>query len=268
MAAIRFGQFMKLADFFFASIGIEPYTDPAEKSPQRNLLKKQLLFSTHILNMNYVMISEVVLIVMAAWQQTNFKEATMTLIYVGFVSAGDLKMLTIWNKKPQLSQFIADLYQLFPGNLKEQSEHQMTRYLRQCTLITTGFSMLYMFLIWTYNLFSMLDYIIMDYALNIRTVQPTLPYYMYIPWEWQNHWSFYVLFVSQIFAGYTSAAGQISSDLLLCSTASQMVMHYDYLRRSLESYKVKFDQKKRLSDKKEDIQYLSHIIAYHDKVIR
>ena len=267
---MQFKDFMKLSDFFFVTIGIEPYVKPGGLlATNQSSWKKNLIFSMNLLNMNWILFSEVLFIVLAVLQHKNFVEATMTLVYVGFVSAGDLKMLSVWRKKQHLTQFINDLYELFPRDPEEQlAKYDMKKYLRQCTALTIGFSLMYMLLIWTYNLFAMFEYLIYDALLQKRVIEPELPYFMYIAWDWRNNWSYYLLYASQVFAGYTSAAGQISSDLLLCSAATQMVMHYDYLARTLTEYKVKFENEQNFKTKQEDMQFLAYIVAYHDKVLR
>ncbi|XP_036326587.1 odorant receptor 85c-like [Rhagoletis pomonella] len=112
-------------------------------------------------------------------------------------------------------------------------------------------------------------------------LEPTAPYNAYYPWDWQHHWSYYVVYLSQSFAGWHAVSAQVALDLLLCATATQLIMHYDHIARTLEKCKPKFAEARentkgphlarvamelRLFD--EDKRYIAGVVAYHVEVLR
>lgn len=260
-------DFVKLANLFYATIGIQPYRKEEETNTNHTLLA--VIFYTGIINMNYVFISEILYVIMSLAKGEHFLEATMTMSYIGFVLVGNIKMYFIYRQKDALTRFVHGLQKIFPKTMELQVEYNICYYLKQCSRITKGFSWLYMILIWTYNLFSMMQYLVFELWLNIREVGQTLPYFMYIPWNWHDNWSYYLLYAIQDFAGYTSAAGQISGDLLLTACATQLVMHYDFVSYKIASYQVKRGSKgiKEEEACSMDLEFLKHIIQYHNNLL-
>ncbi|TMW51414.1 hypothetical protein DOY81_003538 [Sarcophaga bullata] len=267
MKLTTFEDFVKLANFFYATIGIQPYRKVDDEKD--NMILKSVIFYSGLLNMNYVLFSEMLYVILALKNSEHFLEATMTMSYIGFVLVGNFKMLFIYRRKEALTKYISGLENIFPKTEKLQREYNMPHYLQQCSRITMGFSWLYMILIWTYNLFSIIQYLVYDLWLHIREVGQTLPYFMYVPWEWENNWTYYLLYALQDFAGYTSAAGQISSDLLLTACATQMVMHYDYTAYKLAAYESLRDSPgiKEEEAYAKDMQFLKKMIQYHDNLL-
>ncbi|KAM7361889.1 odorant receptor 85c-like [Cochliomyia hominivorax] len=260
-------DFVKLANFFYATIGIQPYRK-MDHSKDHTFLAS-FIFYTGVINMNYVFLSEILYVIMALVKGENFLEATMTMSYVGFVLVGNIKIYFVYRQKDALTRFVNGLQNIFPTTRELQTEYNLKEYLRHCSRITISFSLLYMILIWTYNLFSIMQYLVYELWLNIREVGQTLPYYMYIPWNWNNHWSYYLLYAIQDFAGYTSAAGQISGDLLLTACATQMVMHYDYTAHKITNYQVKRGLKDLTVEEgyNLDMEFLRYIIRYHNNLL-
>ncbi|XP_065354819.1 uncharacterized protein LOC135949246 [Calliphora vicina] len=267
MKLATFEDFVKLANFFYTTVGIQPYVK-GEASKGKAVLAS-VIFYSGVINMNYVLISEILYVVMALVKGENFLEATMTMSYIGFVLVGNFKMFFVYRRKDDLTKFVNGLQQIFPDTAELQVEYNMKHYLKQCSRITLSFSWLYMILIWTYNLFSIIQYVVYELWLNIRQVGQTLPYFMYIPWNWNNHWSYYLLYASQDFAGYTSAAGQISGDLLLTACATQLIMHYDFTSYKLASYQVQRGLKGVEEEKaySQDMEFLKNIVQYHTNLL-
>lgn len=268
MKLVTFEDFVKLANFFYATIGIQPYRKLNAQTD--NTLLKSVIFYSGVINMNFVLFCEILYVILAMKNNEHFLEATMTLSYIGFVLVGNSKMLFIYLRKEALTKYINGLEAIFPKTKELQMEYNMPSYLKQCSRISTSFSLMYMILIWTYNLFSIVQYLVYDLWWQIREVGQTLPYFMYIPWNWNNHWSYYLLYALQDFAGYTSAAGQIASDLLLTACATQMIMHYDYTARKFAGYEILKD-KPGLNEEEacsKDLEFLKQIIQYHDNLLR
>lgn len=269
MKPAKFQDFVKYANFFYNTIGVEPYDEGKKlkhkEKPKLKIFMSNLIFLVGIINMNLMLLSEIIFVVMALVNGNNFVEATMTMSYIGFVLVGNCKMLFVWLQKSALTKFVNGLKRIFPQDKDLQQSYNLQKYLKQCSRITLSFSMLYMILIWTYNLFSIVQYIIYDKWLGMKEVEQTLPYFMYIPWNWHDNWSYYVVYAAQDLAGYTSAAGQIASDLFLVACTTQLIMHFDYICQRITEYQSSCNHK---DFGKKDMIFLNDIIRYHAYLLK
>ncbi|XP_061399082.1 odorant receptor 85b-like [Musca vetustissima] len=98
-----------------------------------------------------------------------------------------------------------------------------------------------------------------------------LPYFIYTPWNWRNHWSYYLLYGMTSFAGHTSAMGTLSNDLLLYALISQIIMHFDFVAKSMKGYKIKGRVDKftigEVENRKSDMEVVKYFIEYHSKLL-
>ncbi|XP_058979315.1 odorant receptor 85c-like [Musca domestica] len=262
--AAKFDDFFKLSRFFYTTIGIEPYNEPGVEVKKSKSFAANLIFYSGVINLNYLLSMEMVYVAVAFVRGENILEAIMCLSYIGFVIVGESKMFFVFLKKPILSEFVKRLVSIFPQEVKLQKSCNLASYLRQYSRVTIFFALLYMILIWTYNLYAITQYVLYEKLLKSRVVGQQLPYYTYNWWDWQGHWSYYLLYFMHAFAGYTSAAGQIASDILLCGFVTQIIMHFHNISHVLTNYKVKIDQaKNRQVGLSKDMAFLKDIIVYH-----
>ncbi|XP_073820554.1 odorant receptor 85b-like [Musca autumnalis] len=265
--AATFDDFFKLASFFYKTIGIEPYDQPGVEVKQSKSFVANLVFYLGVINLNYILVMEFVFVALAFIHGENILEAIMCLSYIGFVTVGESKMFFVFLKKPILSNFVKRLLKFFPQELKLQQSYNVSLYLRQCSKVTIAFALLYMILIWTYNLYAVTQYLLYEKWLGVRVIGQQLPYYTYTWWDWQGHWSYYLLYFMHTFAGYTSATGQIASDIMLCGFVYQLVMHFNYISMVMENYQVKIANAKDNEMHKarsQDMAFLMDMIEYHD----
>ncbi|KAH8292113.1 hypothetical protein KR054_004990 [Drosophila jambulina] len=251
-------KFMKYTNFFYLLVGIEPYTknSPDEKA---NLIARTY-FLANMINLTLAVTCECIY-VCSAFKSGKLLEAITVMSYIGFVFVGMFKMFFIRWKRAARDEMMRDLEELYPHGKIQELKYDLPRYLRTCSRISLTFSALYSVLIWTFNLFSIMEFLVYEKWLKLRVVGKTLPYLMYIPWKWEDSWSYYPLLLLQIIAGYTSAAGQTSVDLLLVAVATQLVMHFDCLSNTMEHHK--------LSGKwKQDSRFLRDIVQYHERILR
>lgn len=258
MTLAKMDGFLKYANFFFKAIGLRPYKKASE--PQTESIWVHLLFLVNVFNLSYVFILEAVYVLIALATGEHILEAITTMSYIGFVLVCGNKMLFVWWKRPQLSLVMQQLEEVFPRGKDDQIAYRLDQYLTSCSRISFTFAMLYSVLIWTFNLFNVMQYLFYEVVFGTRHVDLTLPYIMYWPWNWEDNWSFYLLLFSQNFAGYTSAAGQVSTDLMLCAVATLIIMHYDYIARTIET--------KQLSgDWAQDSRFIADIVRYHEHLL-
>ncbi|EDW96524.1 odorant receptor 85c [Drosophila yakuba] len=251
-------KFMKYAVLFYTSVGIEPYT--SDSRPKKVSLWSNLLFWANVINLSVIVFGEV-LYLGVAYSDGKFIDAVTVMSYIGFVIVGMSKMFFIWWKKTDLSNLVKELEHIYPTGTAEVEVYRLDSYLRSCSRISITYALLYSVLIWTFNLFSIMQFLVYEKWLKIRVVGQTLPYLMYLPWNVQNNWTYYVLLFCQNFAGHTSASGQISTDLLLCALATQVVMHFDYLAKVVERQELN-------EDWNENSRFLVKTVQYHQRILR
>lgn len=263
MKAIKFESFFAMANGFYRSIGVQAY----ERSDgKRRSYLMDVIFFINMVNMNFVLISEFTYVVLAFKNNSNFLEATMNLSYIGFVFVGDIKIWNIYYRKENLTQIIVDLEAIYPKDSKLQKEYGASYFLRTVNRITFGFAFIHLILIWTYNLYPMVTYLLYDYLLHWRIVEHTLPYFCYVPWNWHGHWSYYILYISQDFAGYTCMNGQLASDIMLCAAVTQVLMHYQYLAKRIRTYVA--DCSDSIQNGNKDLEFLAQLVDYHQKILQ
>ncbi|XP_073814289.1 putative odorant receptor 85d, partial [Musca autumnalis] len=265
---IGLNKFLLQADILAKSIGLIPYDEQVaaavgkKQKRQHNhyeLLMK-FIFIVNMVNMNFVLISEIIYVLLAMKNGNNFVEATMNLSYIGFVFVGDIKIISVLRKKPLLTILMKEIENIYPKDVDLQNAYQVRRYVWRFNLISLGFVVVHEILIWFYNLYIAVSYLIYEWWLSVRIIPRTLPYYCWVPWQWQGHWSYYLMYASQNFAGHTCMSGQLANDLLLCVVATQIIMHFQYLAKRLRDYRP-------TGCYAEDLRFLTENIQYHQDVI-
>ncbi|KAH8346944.1 odorant receptor 85b-like [Drosophila kikkawai] len=251
-------KFLKFANFFYLLVGIESYTK--NLSDDRVNLRPSILFLANVINLILVGTCESIY-VRSAFKDGKLLEAVTVMSYVGFIIVGMSKMLFIRWKRAAMDEMMRDLEKLYPRGKVQEERYDLPRYLRTCSRISLIYSTLYSVLIWTFNLFSIMQFLVYEKWLKVRVVGKTLPYLMYIPWKWEDSWSYYPLLLSQNFGGYTAAAGQISTDLLLVAVVTQLVMHFDCLSSTMENHQL-------TGKWQEDSRFLRDIVRYHEGILR
>ncbi|XP_043657160.1 odorant receptor 85b [Drosophila teissieri] len=251
-------KFLKYASFFYTVVGIRVHTNGEESRMDR--LRYRIVFWANVINLSTVAICESIY-AYSAFKDNKFLEAVTVMSYMGFVFVGLMKMFFIRWKKSAIAELINELKEIYPRGSVQEERYNLPMHLGTYSRIIFTYSLLYSVLIWTFNLFCVMEYWVYEKWLNVREVGKQLPYLMYIPWKWQDNWSYYPLLLIENFAGLTSAAGQISTDILLCAVATQLVMHFDFLSNSMERHELSGHWKK-------DSRFLVYIVRYHERIIR
>ncbi|XP_075165304.1 odorant receptor 85d [Haematobia irritans] len=256
--SISLDKFLLQADILAKSIGLIPYNN-GKRQPWYEILMK-IIFLINMINMNFVLISEIIYVLLAVKNGNHFVEATMNLSYIGFVFVGDIKIFSVLRKKPLLTTLMQDIGNLYPNDIKSQEAYRVKEYVYRFNLISLGFVVVHEILIWFYNLYIAVSYWIYERWLGWHTVALVLPYYCWVPWQWKDHWSYYVMYASQNLAGHTCMSGQLANDLLLCVVANQIIMHFEYLA-------VKFNEYQPTGCYQQDLEFLRKSIKYHQTII-
>ncbi|EDW80541.1 uncharacterized protein Dwil_GK11590 [Drosophila willistoni] len=259
-AVIPLKDFLKYANLFYLSIGMLAYdNDGIEKWKQR-LLNYNFIFQ--MVNLNAVLISELIYVFLAITSGTNFLEATMNLSFIGFVLVGDLKIWHIWRKREKITRVVTQLEQLHPHSLEHQKFYAVDESLRGYRRVSIFYFGMHLMLIWTYNLYWAIYYVVCDFWLGVRHFERMLPYYCWVPWDWSTNFSYYLMYVSQNIAGQACLSGQLAADMLMCAVVVLLVMHFTCLARRIEQ------QVAGVESMKSDMVFLQTAIAYHQRILQ
>ncbi|XP_014093774.3 odorant receptor 85c [Bactrocera oleae] len=270
---INFEEFLGLASFFCANIGIKLW------GPSDGIRQHFVLYLTSI-NLFLTVFAECIYIIGAI--RTDFIVAIMTLSYVSFIVVAFVKWYYLINYHTERTVFFQRLEALFPHTKSEQETIKLSKYLRLNKLATMSYTITFMVVIWIYNLYTISQRFIYTNLLHVH-IERVLPYQAMYPWDWRDNWTYYVIYVTQSFAAWHSTCAQIAYDLLLCILSMHLIMHYDHISRSLEGYQTKFAEVHgvdtcnslpqlarvavELKAVKEDIKFISNIVAYHNELL-
>ncbi|XP_053949513.1 odorant receptor 85c-like [Anastrepha ludens] len=267
---MRFEEFLHLPNFFYRCVGLVLW------GPSGGLWQR-LFFHFSVHNLFLTFLAELYFIVVTF--KTDLIEATMSLSYASYVAVALVKYYYMLRRKKNMIIFLQRLEVIFPRTKLQQENLRLSHYLQLSKFVTKSYTAMYMVLISIYNLYAIGTRLIYTNWLHVNVIDPTLPYSASYPWNWHDHWSYYVLYVSQGLAGWHATCTQMALDLLLCTSATQLIMHYDYISLSLEKYKSKYaevyaldvPQRVRvvmgLKAFREDMQYISGIVAYHAELL-
>ncbi|XP_054747339.1 putative odorant receptor 85d [Anastrepha obliqua] len=237
---VHFESFNYLANIFYASFGLDAYekvgVQPTKRALRLRRLLQKIYFIIVITNKNICLLSEFMYILLAFANNKNFEEATKLTSFMGFVIVSDIKVFSIWSQRARIGALMRDLYALYPKTLAEQQLYNVKGELQRYKRFAYAFILLHEVLVWSYNLFPLLNYLINDFWLGIREVIMELPYYCWMPFDWRGNWRFYPMLIHQMGAGQASFSGQLANDLLLSAVAVQLIMHYRRLARQLETH--------------------------------
>ncbi|XP_053958612.1 putative odorant receptor 85d [Anastrepha ludens] len=237
---VHFESFNYLANIFYASFGLDAYekvgVQPTKRALRLRRLLQKIYFIIVITNKNICLLSELMYILLAFANNTNFVEATMLTSFMGYVIVSDIKVFSIWSQRARIGALMRDLYALYPKTLAEQQLYNVKGELQRYRRLAYAFILLHEVLVWSYNLFPLLNYLIYDFWLGIREVVIELPYNCWMPFDWHGNWRFYPMLIHQIAAGQVCFSGQFANDLLLSAVAVQLIMHYRRLARKLETH--------------------------------
>ncbi|XP_030565668.1 putative odorant receptor 85d [Drosophila novamexicana] len=261
---IPLDSFFRYVDVFYLSIGMVPYDlNSKDSSVNRNwrriILRSYFVFQ--MMNLNLVLLSELIYVFLAFASGQNFLEATMNLSFIGFVVVGDIKIQHIWGKRERLTQVVRRLQELHPVSAEEQAIYKIDEYLSGYKCVSIFYFGMHLVLIWTYNLYWAVYYLIWDFWLGIRRFERMLPYYCWTPWDWKNNWSYYVMYISQNLGGQACLSGQLAADMFMCALVTLLIMHFRRLGSQIERHVAG------VLPAKQDLAFLQASIVYHQHLL-
>ncbi|XP_023169726.2 putative odorant receptor 85d [Drosophila hydei] len=255
--------FFRFVDFFYLSIGMKAYDrdSPNTSKPDGHRTVLRCYFIFQMLNLNVVLLSEIIYVFLAFSSGNNFLEATMNLSFIGFVIIGDLKIRHIWSKRRHITKVVQCFELLHPKTAEKQKEYKLNDYLCSYRRVSIFYFGMHLILIWTYNLYWAVYYLIYDFWLDVRHFEQMLPYFCWTPWDWKGNWSYYVLYISQNIAGQTCLSGQLAADMFMCALVTLLIMHFKRLSEQIEQHVAG------VLPANQDLGFLQTSIVYHQRLL-
>ncbi|EDV91317.1 putative odorant receptor 85d [Drosophila grimshawi] len=255
-------RFFRYVNFFYLSIGMVAYDSKLNSdrcSWQRILLRCFFIFQ--MVNLNAALISELIYVFLALSRSNNFLEATMNLSFIGFVIVGDVKIRLIQQQRKRITRIVHQLDALHPLSIEQQADYKTAKYLSDYSRISKFYFIVHLILIWSYNLYWAIYYLICDFWLGIRRFERMLPYYCWVPWDWKRNWIYQFMYVSQNLGGQACLSGQLAADLFMCALATLLIMHFTHLATQIEHHVAG------ILSAEEDMDFLSTSIIYHQQLL-
>ncbi|XP_017073392.2 putative odorant receptor 85d [Drosophila eugracilis] len=251
--------FLKYANIFYLSIGMLAYDHKDSGRRKEQLL--HWMFIAQIVNLNAVLISELIYVFLAISKGSNFLEATMNLSFIGFVVVGGLKIWHIWRQRKRLTQVVNELEHLHPKRLDQQEPYNIGYHLSGYSRYSKFYFGMHLVLIWTYNLYWAVYYLVCDFWLGVRNFERMLPYYCWVPWDWSTGFSYYLMYVSQNLAGQTCLSGQLAADMLMCALVTLVVMHFIRLSGHIQGHVAG------MASSEKDLEFIQSVVVYHQRLL-
>ena len=182
---------------------------------------------------------------------TKIMEITNLGPCMGMVMLAMMKMyMVIYRNKDKITALMEKLDTLYPKTLEDQEKYGVQKVLDQLKFIMIGYSIMYMSLLWIFNLMPIYN-AIYYYFVDGVIYHKELPYIMWYPFDPLQPILYELSYFSSVWAGFTTALAVISTDLLYCSILTLLCMEFDILKKNFEDIHVKnakksFDELKKL----------------------
>uniref|UniRef100_A0A182J3P9 Uncharacterized protein n=1 Tax=Anopheles atroparvus TaxID=41427 RepID=A0A182J3P9_ANOAO len=226
---VRFESFIRVPEIFFTLIGVSRYGEA--KGTLRAYLKQALFWSSYA-NTFFCLIIEHIYFVKAAGNFTNFLQLTALAPCMGFTALSFVKIMTIKLHEAKLIDILRRLDELFPKTTTLQTRYGVYQYNRESQVVMKSFSVLYMTLIWIFNLLPLASMVV-GYCTD-GTWHKQLPYFMWYWYDWHKPGYFELTFLHQNWGGFDSAVFNLSTDLMFCAIILLLCLQFDIVAYRLK----------------------------------
>lgn len=185
--------------------------------------------------------------------ENSFLILTNNLPCAGFVVLTMVKLYTVYYNHKILLRIFKDLKLL--NETLEESFNGNLCFATTSKKMLKVFSVLFMLLIWIFNLMPLVE--MSNEVMNNQTLTRQLPYYMWYPFDAFQPVVFEICFATVSWGAFTCALGILTSDLLLCSFLTLICMQFVNLKNRL----------KKIIDGKKPGKYLDAWINDHIKLL-
>lgn len=211
---------------FFRSIGLVPFRlSPPDRPAPPVWLTVHLV--TSIAMLGICIVGEAVHFFKVVVLPDYFVQAAAVFLYFGFNMLSYAKMFTVLRSRPQMGVVMTALHDMFPASAAARRDYRVDWYVQRAMRLIRSYAVFQMMMIWFFNLFPTVEAAVGVWRTGAWRID--FPYENWYPMEAYDHGWFELCYLSQFWGSYTSASGALATDLLLCSTAMQVCMHFDRL---------------------------------------
>lgn len=261
---VTFNDFMSLPLFFYHAVGVDPYESSHSQSISSRWLNVNFLL--HVTNMGFNFFCECAYVSLYYKDSESIVDVCMTVCYIGFIIVSQLKTISVCRQKAKLSALIREMESIFPlPTREEQEKYRADFYLRRCRFFLRGFSGLFLVLVTTYSFYIYVRYAIQHWLMHSEEAVKGMPFFALAPWNYHDHWSYYLMYFLQVMGGFTATTATLSADILIYAVNMQIVMHFDYLSKALEEFRTQTGKVAQGYGK--DLKLLQDLITYHNKLL-
>lgn len=199
------------------------------------------------------------LVTMAQGEFKHFIKIIETIAYTGFVVITIVKLVLIFIHRKTLSFIIDELRDLFPKLIEIQKKYKVAEYVQRTNYLIKFFCVLYMLLIWMFNLLPIGD----SYLIYRRTHEwkRQLPYHFWYPYDVYLPFVFEFNYLFQIWGGFNAATAGVAVNILFCAIISQICLQLEILQKEMIALEVG-------DENGHDCSKLSRLIQKHERLIQ
>jgi odorant receptor len=198
-------------------------------------------------------VKEMIYFVLHLGEENNFLVLTNNLPCAGFVVLTMAKISPIYVHRKVLIEMLKDLQEM--NKLFLKINFLELRFVKISKKMLTIFTVLFMILIWIFNLMPLIK---MGHSAIVgNQVIRQLPYYMWYPFDVHQPIVFEICYVIVNWGAFTCALGILTSDLLLCSFITLICMQFHNLKSRINE----------IIDKKKSDDILKFWIDNHSKLL-
>ncbi|XP_053690971.1 odorant receptor 85c-like [Sabethes cyaneus] len=227
---VKFESFIRVPEIFYDMIGITRYGEPRHTTRAR---LKQLFFWSSYANTIFCLIIEHIYFIKAAGNFTNFLELTALAPCIGFTALSIVKIMTVKLNEAKLNRILDRLNDLFPTSHLDQERYRTFQYNLESQVVMKSFSILYMILIWIFNLLPLVSMLV-NYLAN-AVLEKELPYFMWYWYDWNKEGYYELTFFHQIWGGFDSAVFNLCTDLMFCAIILLLCLQFDIIAYRLKN---------------------------------
>ncbi|XP_055545330.1 odorant receptor 85b-like [Wyeomyia smithii] len=227
---VKFESFIRVPEIFYDMIGIARYGEPRDTMKAR---LKQLFFWSSYANTIFCLIIEHIYFIKAAGNFTNLLELTALAPCIGFTVLSIVKIMTVKMNEAKLNGILDRLNELFPTSQLDQKRYRTYQYNLESQVVMKSFSVLYMILIWIFNLLPLVSMLV-NYV-SREVLEKELPYFMWYWYDWNTEGYYELTFLHQVWGGFDSAVFNLCTDLMFCAIILLICLQFDIIAYRLKN---------------------------------
>lgn len=256
----KFSTSLSTPQSFFSTIGLTLFENDKKKINSRWYYIKFTYFWIQYISLFACLIGEFIYFFTSLGSFKNFLAMIETTSYIGFVALSLIKLLIVFIHRENLLAVIDDLNELFPGTTELQTKYRVEVYMNRTNYLMKYFAILYMILIWIFNLLPIIESY-MGYRKTGIWIR-SFPYCIWYPFDALADGVFEVNYIIQGWAGFNSACSSVAVDVLFCAIISQICMQFKILQYDLLNLDIGGQ------NAAYDIGSLNKCIEKHEKLIQ